>query len=278
MKAATTPGLGYPGRLTDQDWALIEPVLNEAKRKRRLDLRAVCEGLLYVLEQGCKWRSVPGPIKWQALYYYFRSWKKDGTLLRLQTHLLPLARKAKGRHALPSVAVVDTQSTKTRHGGTRRGYDAGKGVSGRKRLVMVDTLGLVLGALVQSASEHDSAHVATLFSLTRRCGMMEQLKVVYADLSFRNRGQKAAAAHGLEMRIESEPRARRSAQEMASGAKPHPKPEPKPGQKRNPRWIIERTLAWLGNFRRLSKEYEKTASSSATFITLAGICLSLNKI
>lgn len=279
MKQDTTPGLGFPGRLTDAQWLALEPILDESRRKRKHPLRQVTESILYVLEQGCKWRALPGRLKWQLAYYYFRAWKKDGTILKLSTHLLPRVRKAQGRSsALPSAAIIDTQSVKTKHGGQRLGKDPNKKVSGRKRLILTDTEGNLLLSLVQGASEHDSAHVGALLWLAKRQGLASRLSIVFADLAFRKRGQRQAKEQGIDLVIESRERKRRTPSQMAAGAKKYPRPEPQAGEGKPKRWVVERTFAWLGNYRRLGRDYEKTTSSSVAWIMLAASTMAILKI
>ncbi len=279
MKKETTPGLGFPGRLTDEEWKLLEPVLDESRRKRKHPLRQVTESILYVLEQGCKWRALPGRLKWQLVYYYFRAWKKDGTIFRLSTHLLPRLRRSQGReNVLPSSGVIDTQSVKTKHGGLRLGKDANKKVSGRKRLILTDTQGNLMASLVQGAGEHDSAHVGALLWMAKRSGAATYLGQVFADLAFRKRGERQASEQGVRMVIKSRERKRRTTAQKAAGMKKNPRPEPEQGAPKDKRWVVERSISWLGNFRRLGRDYEKTPSSSAAWIMLAASAMAVRKI
>ena len=134
----------YPSDLSDAEWALLSSLLPAARpggRPRSVSIRRIVNGLFYLVRSGCAWRYLPrdyGP--WSTVYHYFRQFRRDGTWEQVQTHLREAVRERAGRDPTPSAAIIDSQSVKTHQGGPR-GFDGGKKVSGRKRLVLVDTLG-----------------------------------------------------------------------------------------------------------------------------------------
>lgn len=146
----------YPTDLSDSQWQFIEPYLKD-KRKRRYSYRSLLNALFYLVKTGCQWRMLPHDFpKWQTVYFYFSRWKRDGTLEHIQQTLVEKQRLKAGRKAEPTVGILDAQSTKTTLvAGEQRGFDAGKKVKGRKRHIIVDTLGLVLAVVIQSASMQD---------------------------------------------------------------------------------------------------------------------------
>ncbi|WP_412051276.1 IS5 family transposase [Hoeflea sp. Naph1] len=262
-------GLRYPSDLTDAEWALVEPLIPPAKRggrRREVNVREVLNGLLYVLSTGFQWRAVPKDLPPKStLFSYFDLWNWDGTLGSIHQELYVKCREAMGREASPTAAVIDSQSVKSAEKGglvsTRAGMMPGKKVKGKKRHILVDTVGLLLHALVHPADIQDRDGgllvIKTLF------GRYPFLKKLFADGGYQGpvfaKGQKKAMP-GLAIKI-----IKRS--DIVKGFEVLPR-----------RWVVERTYAWLGRCRRLAKDFENLSRNALAFLKLASIRLMLRRL
>lgn len=254
----------YPSDLTDQQWRLVRHLIpvHPCGRPRKTSTRVVLDAIFYVLRTGCQWRFLPKdfPPK-STVWRYFDEWRQDGTLEAIHDRLREKVRKQEGRKRTPSAGSIDSQSVPATEGGEERGYDANKKVNGRKRHVVVDTVGLLLAVVVTAASADDGAAATKpLGKVTAEA--FPRLRRVWADQKYHNHGLIAWVATNARYEVEVVRRP-----EGAKGFVVLPK-----------RWVVERTFAWLKRCRRLTADREKTVRSSEAMIRLAMIRLMLHRL
>lgn len=250
----------YQSDLKDQEWKWLEPLLPDPStrgtpgRPQEWPLREIVNSILYVLRTGCQWRQMPHDLPpWQSVYYHHRQWQRKGVWEKVNTILREKVRQREGHEATPSAAIVDAQSVKTTLVKGDRGFDAGKKVNGRKRHIVVDTLGLLLVVLVTVGSVQDKTGGKELLTLLRERLKLPRLQLLWADGGYG--GQPFADwvkdSFGWIWTVVKR-------NEDTQGFHLLPR-----------RWVVERTFGWLNNYRRLSKDYEELPPTSETFIYLA---------
>ena len=253
----------YPTDLTDVEWDLIKDLIPPAKpggRKRELDMRAVVNAIFYIVDGGIKWRMLPHEYpNHNSVYWYFSQWRESGDWRRIHDTLRAKVRRQEGRHKHPTAGCLDSQSVKTTELGGERGYDTGKNVKGRKRHILVDTLGLLLIAIVTAASVSDPLGARLLFA--RLSGACKKLRLIWVDGGYRGQLIEWVTKHmRFFLRVTLRPKG-------AKGFILLPR-----------RWVVERTLAWLSQSRRLSKDYERLPESSEAMIYLSMTRLMLRRL
>src|SRR3954447_5350150 len=255
----------YSTDLTDDQWALLVPLMPEPARtgRPRADLREVTNGVLYLVRSGCQWRLLPKCFPpWSTVHTWYRRWRTDGTLEAVHDALWRSCRVQAGRDESPASSAVDSQSVKAAGQGGEKGYDAGKKVAGRKRHIWVDSLGLLVAVLVTGAGVHDGRAACELLHRRRWDEELPRLRVVYADSMYGADclQEEVFSFAPFELRVVS-------------------RPEGSVGFVRLPqRWVVERTFAWLGRSRRLSKDCERLVESSEAMVRLSMVHLMLRRL
>jgi transposase len=249
-------GLRYASNTTDEEWALIEPLLpapSERGRPRETAMRKVVNAIFYIAQSGCHWRMLPRDFPpFTTVQYYFYRWRDDGTWCRVNHALVMRTRELEGREASPSAGIIDSQSVKTTEAAGPRGYDAGKKINGRKRHLLVDSIGLMVAAIV---------HRADILLATMRSAF-PWLRHVFADAGYAGEKLRQALAKLGQWTLDI---VRRS--EAAVGFEPLPR-----------RWVVERTIAWLNRNRRLAKDFEATIESAQAWLFIASVKLLSRRI
>jgi transposase len=255
----------YPSDLTDQQWALIQPLLPPPSiggRPEKHPRRQIVDAIFYVVRTGCSWRQLPHDFPpWQTVFWYFKRWRADGSVHRIHDALRDQLRDHSGRDPMASAAIVDSQSTKGADtvSAATRGYDAGKKVNGRKRHIVTDTLGLLLVVLVTAASVQDRD--GGKFALDRLRFAMPSVAVVFADGGYAGRLVRWAD-HVLRVSVQV---VRKPSGQRGFEVLPR-------------RWVVERTFAWIVRCRRLGRDYERLPEHAEAMLTWAMIGLMTRRV
>jgi transposase len=255
----------YPSDLTELQWTLIEPLLpppSTAGRREKHSRHLIVNAILYVVRTGCSWRQLPHDFPpWQTVFWYFKKWNADGSVDRIHDRLRDRVRDACGRDPMASAGIVDAQSVKGADtvGRVTRGYDAGKKVNGRKRHVVVDTIGLLVVVLVTAASvqDRDGGRLA----LGRARMAMPSIAVVWADGGYAGRCvDYARQILRITVQIVRKPPGQRTFEVLPR------------------RWVVERTLSWLVRCRRLDHDYERLPTHAEAICKWAMIGLMTRRL
>ena len=254
----------YPTDVTDEQWTVLEPLLERPAgpgRPTSVALREIINALLYQARTGCQWRMLPHDFPdWTAVRYYFDVWTRDGTWEAVNQHLVELVRQQRGRRAQPTAALIDSQRVKTTEAGGERGFDGGKNVRGRKRHFLVDTEGHLLAVLVEAANRGDRDGARWVLSWVSK--RWPELRKLWADHGYS--GADLAVwlrdEYGIDLEIVEKP-----ADQVGFAVQPR-------------RWVVERSIAWINRSRRLSKDYEQRAESTETWCYLSSIQLLLKRL
>ena len=261
--------MAYDTDLTDEQWGLIRRRIPRATgigRPRKTDMRRVVDAIMYVITHGCKWRGLPKDFPpWQTVYRHFKAIEAEGRWQRIHSDLYEQARGEAGHEPAPSLLIIDSQSVKTGKMASNdtKGFDGGKRIKGRKRHVIVDSLGLLVDVEVTPANLHDTKGALKVLCNYRMKEKKPRVEKIVGDKGYRGR-MLQLLARGLFLA------------KMEIGEN-HTSPETGfvPATKR---WLVERGFAWLGDYRRLAVDQERSLQTSVSMIRLAFIRLMLRRL
>ena len=254
----------YPSDLTDAQWALVKPMIPKPSNRGRppTDRRLILDAILYVIRGGIQWRMLPeGFPPWKTVFHVFRQWVLNNTWEAIHDRLRALVRNQNAKRSRPTAAVLDSQSVKSDSHGGAVGYDAAKHIKGRKRHLLVDTLGLLLGVLVTPADIPEREGAQSL--LERVLGWLHWLRLIWVDGGYSG-DTFANWVRALKPKLKVEV-VKRSDVQKGFAVLPR-------------RWVVERTFGWLMRQRRLARDYETTESSAEALIYIAMIHIQLRRL
>ena len=252
----------YDSNLTDAQWSLLEPMLPARKKRGRppTDRRRIVDAILYVIKGGIQWRMLPSDFPpYQTVFHIFRQWALNHTWAAINALLRAHVREREGKRCRPTAAILDSQSVKSDPHGGSVGYDAAKRIKGRKRHILVDTLGLLLGVLVTPANVTERGGAQDL--LTRTLGWFTWLRLLWVDGGYHGEAF-TQWVQGLRAKLKVQ-----VVKRSDTGFKVLPR-----------RWVVERTFAWFMRQRRLVRDYETTETSAEAWVYLAMIRIQLRRL
>lgn len=258
----------YPSNLTNEQWELLSELIPAAKpggRKRSVEMQAVVNAILYILCAGCAWRMLPHDFpKWKSVYHYFRQWRIDGTWQKINERLREWVRVSKNREPSPTEAIMDSQTVETATMVSKQvGFDSGKKIKGRKRHILVDTLGLLMIVVITAAGVSEQAGAKqVLLKLAQLRERFRRLITIWVDAGYRGKDFQHWVIDIYRWILNVVTR-----HEEQQGFVVLPK-----------RWVVERTFGWFNWCRRLSKDYEVLPDTTEAFIYVAMIRLMLKQL
>jgi transposase len=256
---------GYPSDVSDEEWAFVAPYLalcREDAKQRHYSLRAVFDGLRYLVRSGVHWRMMPHDLPpWPVIYQQTQRWVRAGCFEIMVEDLRSLLREFAGRKQQPTAAVIDSRTLQsTPESGPRAGYDGAKRRKGSKVHAAVDTLGHLLALHVTAADEQDRAQVEKLAQAVQQI-TGDHVELAYVDQGYTGEAaQDAAAVHGIQLHVVKHTQAKRGFVLLPR------------------RWVVERSFAWAARFRRLARDYERLSRTLAGFHYMAFACLMLAQL
>ena len=253
----------YPSDLKNEQWNLIEkffleaPRSNPKGRKVWRDMLDIFEAILYVNKTGCQWRQLPLDFPpWQTVYGYFQKWRKSGLLDKVLKILNQKVREQEGRTATPSFGIIDSQSVKMQSSGSEKGVDGNKKVKGRKRHIIVDSLGCLLAVNVHAANVHDTK--SAYFVMKKACEKYPSIVAFWGDQGYCKTAEADALRLGRTLHI-----SKKIDDKFAILPK---------------RWAVKRTFGWFNGYRRMSKDFETNPRNSEAHIKMCCIKITLNRL
>ena len=253
----------YPTNLTEKQWQILEKIVDPTNRKRKNPLREIMNAILYLIKTGCQWRMLPKDFPpHDTVYYYFRKWKNEGVFEDIMDTLREKVRLSMGREETPSLGILDSRSVRTSHHvDSDRGIDGNKKIKGRKQQTVVDVLGLPMAISIHEANIHDSVGAESVVKVM--AGRFPRLKKILADGGYRGETLSDTVKKTLRCELSIVLR---------------PDESPKKFSVIPKRWIVERSFAWIENFRRVALDYEFFSLSSLAMLQIAFSAIMLKKL
>ncbi|MBB2168272.1 IS5 family transposase [Gluconacetobacter aggeris] len=261
--------MAYDTDLTDDQWRLIRRHIPRAKkggRPRETSMRRVIDAIMYVVTHGCKWRGLPKDFPpWRTVYGYFSELQERGRWRRIHYALYEMVRDEAGRQPDPTLLIIDSQSVKTGKcaEAPTKGYDGGKRVKGRKRHVLVDSMGLLVDVAVTPANVHDTKGAVKVLKKYQKRVKQPRVRKIIGDKGYRGEMLKGFVRKAFKAVVAIG----QNHTSTANGFVPDEK-----------RWLVERGFAWLGDYWRLSIDRERLMAHSCAMVRLAFIRLMLRRL